>query len=93
MMVKTNESDEEEKIMEVVKIVPYIWPLSPESLASGLFCKIWKIKINGEKWKELVVEAAITINIIFDPDQDYAETDQQGLKFLQKYQNCRKYNW
>ena len=41
----------------------------------------------------MVVEAAITINIIFDPDQDYTETEQQwGLKFLQKYQNCRKYN-
>ena len=39
-----------------------------------------------------VVEAAITINIIFDPDQDYTETEQRGLKFLQKYQNCRKYN-
>ena len=42
MMLKTNEEedDEEEKIIEVVKIVPYIWPLSPESLAGGLFCKI-----------------------------------------------------
>ena len=29
------------------------------------FRKIWKIKINGENWKKLVKERAITINIIW----------------------------